>query len=46
LFQYIAPGYGLGLRMMVDKKSRTNLQLDIGFGNQSSGVYLGAAETF
>lgn len=46
LFQYIAPGYGFGLRMMVDKKSRTNLQLDFGFGKNSTGVYLGAAETF
>ena len=46
LFDYVAPGYGLGLRLMVDKKSRTNLQLDVGFGKRSSGFYLGATETF
>ncbi len=46
LFNYIEPGYGFGFRMAVDKQSRTNLQLDFGFGNNSAGVYLGAAETF
>jgi outer membrane protein assembly factor BamA len=46
LFDYIAPGYGAGLRLMVDKKSRTNLQVDFGFGQHSAGVYFGAAETF
>lgn len=46
LFTYFAPGYGFGLRMMVDKRSRTNLQIDFGFGKNSSGVYFGAAETF
>ena len=46
LFDKIAPAYGCGLRMKVDKRSRTNLQLDIGFGNNSTGIYLGAAETF
>jgi hypothetical protein len=46
LFDYIAPGYGFGLRMMVDKRSRTNLQVDFGFGKHSAGVYFGAAETF
>ena len=46
LFDYVAPGYGLGLRLMVDKRSRTNLQVDVGFGKRSSGFYLGATETF
>ena len=46
LFDYVVPGYGFGLRMMVDKKSRTNLQVDIGFGKKSGGIYFGAAETF
>jgi hypothetical protein len=46
LFDYVAPGYGAGLRLMVDKRSRTNLQLDVGFGKGSSGFYLGATETF
>jgi outer membrane protein assembly factor BamA len=46
LFDYIAPGYGMGLRIMIDKYSRTNLQVDFGFGKHSSGFYLGASETF
>ena len=46
LFDSVAPGYGLGIRIMVDKKSRTNVQIDFGFGKKSSGVYFGAAETF
>ena len=46
LFDYIAPGYGMGLRVMVDKGSRTNLQVDFGFGKKSAGFYLGATETF
>ena len=46
LFDYVAPGYGVGLRLMVDKRSRTNLQVDFGFGKNSGGVYFGAAETF
>jgi hypothetical protein len=46
LFEYIAPGIGTGLRIMVDKRSRTNLQVDIGFGKHSGGLYPGATETF
>jgi len=46
LFESIKPGYGLGLRVMVDKKSRTNLAIDFGFGDKSSGFYLAASETF
>jgi outer membrane protein assembly factor BamA len=46
LFESIKPGYGLGLRIMVDKKSRTNLAVDFAFGEKSSGFYLAASETF
>jgi hypothetical protein len=46
LFDYVVPGYGFGLRVMIDKRSRTNLQVDIGFGKKSAGFYLGATETF
>jgi hypothetical protein len=46
LFDYIAPGYGAGLRIMVDKHSRTNLQVDFGFGKHSHGFYLNATEVF
>ncbi len=31
---------------MVVKHSRTNLAVDIGFGEQSFGFYLAASETF
>lgn len=46
LFESVKPGYGMGLRIMVDKKSRTNLVVDFGFGDKSSGFYLAASETF
>jgi hypothetical protein len=46
VFESIKPGYGVGLRIMVDKQSRTNLAIDFGFGDKSSGFYLQAAETF
>lgn len=46
LFESIQPGYGLGLRIMLDKSTRTNLALDYGFGKRSSGFYLAVSETF
>ena len=46
LFESIKPGYGAGLRIMVDKHSRTNLAVDVGFGQKSFGFYLAASETF
>lgn len=47
LFDYIDPGVGIGLRIMVDKKARTNIALDYGFGsNGAKGFYLNVNETF
>ncbi len=46
LFDYMRGGYGAGLRIMVDKVSRTNLVVDVGFGKDSFGITFGAAETF
>lgn len=46
LFESVKPGYGAGLRVMIDKKSRTNLSVDMGFGEKSSGFYLAVSETF
>ena len=46
LFESVKPGYGLGLRILVDKSSRTNFVLDYGFGEKSSGLYLTVSETF
>ncbi len=46
IFESVKPGYGLGLRIMLDKSTRTNLVLDYGFGEKSSGFYLAVSETF
>ena len=47
LFQYLDYGYGLGLRIMVNKKSRANIALDFARGRYgSSGFYLGMNEVF
>jgi hypothetical protein len=47
LFDGAALGAGAGLRLLVNKRSRTNLCLDFGFGEQgSSGVYLAVQEAF
>jgi len=46
LFESIRAGYGAGLRVMLDKNSRTNLTVDYGFGKKSSGFYLAVSETF
>jgi len=46
LFDAVKPGYGFGLRIMADKRSRTNLSIDFGFGDNSVGFYLAASETF
>lgn len=46
LFESIKPGYGVGLRLMLDKQSRSNLAIDYGWGARSSGFYLAVSETF
>jgi hypothetical protein len=46
IFESIKPGYGFGLRLMLDKQSRSNLAMDFGFGEKSSGFYLAVSETF
>jgi len=46
VFDYTKPGYGFGLRVKADKLSRTNITVDVGFGDHSSGIYFGAAEVF
>jgi len=46
LFDYIKPGIGAGLRIMLDKKSRTNLAMDYGLGKKSNGFYMTAGEVF
>jgi hypothetical protein len=47
LFESFAPGAGGGLRVLLNKKSRTNLCVDYGFGKQGSrGLYLAIQEAF
>jgi hypothetical protein len=47
LFDAVAPSAGGGLRLLLNKRSRTNLCLDVAWGkNNSSGVYLALQEAF
>jgi outer membrane protein assembly factor BamA len=46
LFQYIQPAVGVGLRILIDKASRTNLVMNYAWGRQSKALYLNAGETF
>ncbi len=46
LFKSIQPSIGAGLRILIDKASKTNLILDYAWGNNSKGFYLNAGETF
>lgn len=47
LYEYINPGAGLGLRIMINKKARTNLALDYAWGSYgASGFYLSVNEAF
>lgn len=45
-WQGFKPNVGLGLRVRFDKKSRTNIRLDQGFGRDSRGFYLKINEAF
>jgi outer membrane protein assembly factor BamA len=46
LFTSIQPSAGIGLRILIDKATRTNLIVDYAWGNNSKGFYLNAGETF
>jgi len=46
LFNTIAPGYGVGLRIKMNMKDRTNICIDYGRGRGSSGIYFNIQETF
>jgi hypothetical protein len=46
LFQYIQPAVGFGVRVMVNKYFRTNINLDFAIGHQSKGFYFSGQETF
>jgi len=47
LFDHFASAGGAGVRLLINKRSKTNLCLDIGFGQKgSNGVYLAVQEAF
>ena len=47
LFEKINPGYGLGLRVIINKEKRTTIAADYAFGQKgNSGFYLNINETF
>ena len=47
LFDAVALGGGLGLRILLDKHSRTNLAIDAAIGRRGArGLYIGIQETF
>lgn len=46
-FQYVAPGYGFGIRLKLNKFSGSNLCIDYGFGqNGSGGIAVNLGEVF
>jgi hypothetical protein len=46
LFNTIAPGYGVGLRIKMNKADLTNITADYGRGYGFSGIYLNIREAF
>jgi outer membrane protein assembly factor BamA len=47
LFDSVAIGGGAGFRLLINKRSRTNLCFDVGIGkNGSKGIYLAVQEAF
>jgi len=46
LFHSVQPAAGIGLRILIDKATKTNLILDYAWGNSSKAFYLNAGETF
>jgi hypothetical protein len=47
LFDFVAPGVGAGLRLLINKRSKTNLCFDYGVGRDGSrGFYVAVQEAF
>ncbi len=46
LFHALQPAFGVGLRILIDKATRTNLIINQAWGRQSKAFYLNAGETF
>jgi len=45
-WQGLKPNFGVGLRLMYDKKSKSNLRFDQGFGKETDGFYFNIKEAF
>ena len=45
-WQGLKPNFGVGLRLMYDKKSKSNVRLDQGFGESTDGFYFNIKEAF
>lgn len=46
LLEYIQPAAGVGLRILIDKATRTNLVFNYAWGRHSKAFYLNAGESF
>ena len=46
VLEYLQPAAGLGLRILINRDSRTNLDLDVAFGQGFFGFWLNAGEYF
>lgn len=47
MFKYLDFGYGVGLRFMMNKTSRTNINIDYAWGNYGAhGLFINVNETF
>jgi outer membrane protein assembly factor BamA len=46
MFDYIQPAAGVGLRILIDKATRTNLIANYAWGRSSKAFYLNAGESF
>jgi len=46
LFQYVKPAGGVGLRLLMNRESRTNIRVDFAWGVDSFTLYLGSGEAF
>ena len=47
LFKYVDLGYGIGLRFMMNKTSRTNVTIDYAWGAYGAhGLFINVNETF
>ncbi|MGB5243213.1 MAG: hypothetical protein WBN28_13300 [Lutimonas sp.] len=47
LFKYLNPGYGVGVRINLNQKARTNVGIDYGWGSYGTrGLYIRLNETF